>query len=434
MRTLEDHLFGRAPKRILSLDGGGVRGLVSLGILEAVEDRLRARVPAELQPRFRLCHYFDLIGGTSTGGIIAALLALGWQVSEIRKAYLAFAPRVFKRKTGLLDRLRNPYNLFAPGFDAKEFKKAIEDVLDQHLVNVGRIGMQRPTLDSDLLLTGLCLVSKRIDTSSVWTLTNNPRFKWWDPKSPHWQHVGPFHANRHYPLGILAQATASAPFFLEAVELSIDAEQIGVFLDGGASPFNCPALELFQMTTLKKFDDEGQPTGFSPYGFDWPTGEENLLLYSVGTGIWRNRIKHDEYKRLHNWDQARLSLISMIQDNTKSSLTWLQAMSEPRVPWTIDGNLGDMRGLRVTPQKLLTFRRADVRLEKEELGRLGFDLTDEVLANTRRLDNAGETNLRRLDEIGRAAGKVLVEDADFPPHFEPVYGEAVRIAGERQLT
>ena len=66
MRTRDDHLFGPGPKRILSLDGGGVRGLVTLGMLRRVETILRERMPAEKQDAFRLCDYFDLIGGTST--------------------------------------------------------------------------------------------------------------------------------------------------------------------------------------------------------------------------------------------------------------------------------------------------------------------------------------------------------------------------------
>jgi len=43
MRTLDDHLFGKGKKRILSLDGGGVRGLVTLGFLTALESQLARR-------------------------------------------------------------------------------------------------------------------------------------------------------------------------------------------------------------------------------------------------------------------------------------------------------------------------------------------------------------------------------------------------------
>ena len=73
-RTLEQRFAGGAPKRILSLDGGGVRGILSTGILAEIERRLMVRSG---RPDFRLCEYFDLIGGTSTGAILAAGLAMG---------------------------------------------------------------------------------------------------------------------------------------------------------------------------------------------------------------------------------------------------------------------------------------------------------------------------------------------------------------------
>ncbi len=68
MRSRDEHLFGPGPKRSLSLDGGGVRGLITLGMLKRVETLLRERMPADKQAAFRLRDYFDLIGGTSTGG------------------------------------------------------------------------------------------------------------------------------------------------------------------------------------------------------------------------------------------------------------------------------------------------------------------------------------------------------------------------------
>jgi Patatin-like phospholipase len=69
-------LLGRPPNiercpRILSLDGGGVRGLSSLLILRnMMEEIARRNGIAEARP----CQYFDLIGGTGTGGLIAIML------------------------------------------------------------------------------------------------------------------------------------------------------------------------------------------------------------------------------------------------------------------------------------------------------------------------------------------------------------------------
>jgi uncharacterized protein len=78
------HLFGPGPKRMLSLDGGGVRGAIAIGFLERLESLIE-----EIEGRRTLlCDWFDFIGGTSTGAIIAGALALGYRAAEVRKFYL----------------------------------------------------------------------------------------------------------------------------------------------------------------------------------------------------------------------------------------------------------------------------------------------------------------------------------------------------------
>lgn len=72
--------------RILSLDGGGSKGVYTLGILKEVESIAGKK----------LCDEFDLIYGTSTGSIIAALIALGRSVDEITEIYFNFIPDVMK--------------------------------------------------------------------------------------------------------------------------------------------------------------------------------------------------------------------------------------------------------------------------------------------------------------------------------------------------
>src|SRR5260370_22720911 len=87
------HCFGPGPKRMLSLDGGGVRGAISIGFLERLETLIDE---IEGRPTL-LCDWFDLIGGTSTGAIIAGALALGYRTADVRKFYHTLGPRVFRR-------------------------------------------------------------------------------------------------------------------------------------------------------------------------------------------------------------------------------------------------------------------------------------------------------------------------------------------------
>ncbi len=74
--------------KILTLDGGGSKGIYTLGVLQELQDRLR--VP--------LVDYFDCFYGTSTGAIIASMLVLGKSIPEIKDVYLNHIPRVMKKK------------------------------------------------------------------------------------------------------------------------------------------------------------------------------------------------------------------------------------------------------------------------------------------------------------------------------------------------
>src|ERR1700710_1152361 len=95
--SLTAHLSNQtAPKRILALDGGGIRGALSLGYLQRIEDILRSQNSND--NNFRLSHYFDLIGGTSTGSIIAACLSIGMSVSDIKKMYFDLGGKIFAKK------------------------------------------------------------------------------------------------------------------------------------------------------------------------------------------------------------------------------------------------------------------------------------------------------------------------------------------------
>ena len=92
-----DHLSNTtSPKRILALDGGGIRGALTLGYLQRIEDILRKQHGDD--KNFRLSDYFDLIGGTSTGSIIASCLAIGLSVKEIKDKYMDLGDKIFGKK------------------------------------------------------------------------------------------------------------------------------------------------------------------------------------------------------------------------------------------------------------------------------------------------------------------------------------------------
>jgi Patatin-like phospholipase len=152
-RERDRHLFGPGPKRLLALDGGGVRGAITVAFLERIETVLRERLGLK---EVHLGDWFDLVGGTSTGSIIAGALALGYSASDIRRFYDELAPRVFRRNFWRIQGLRAK-------FDATALRAEIAKIV------------QELSLDAEELITGFCLVTKRMDTGSPWILANNPR-------------------------------------------------------------------------------------------------------------------------------------------------------------------------------------------------------------------------------------------------------------------
>src|SRR5882757_1953833 len=83
------------PRKLLALDGGGIRGVMSLEILRKIEQDLATATGQG--EAFRLGNFFDYIGGTSTGAIIAAGLAVGKTVQELSDFYIQAGPLMFEK-------------------------------------------------------------------------------------------------------------------------------------------------------------------------------------------------------------------------------------------------------------------------------------------------------------------------------------------------
>jgi patatin-like phospholipase/acyl hydrolase len=144
-KSRDEHLQNDgSPKRILALDGGGLRGIVTLGFLEEIEQILRDRHGGG--DGFRLSHYFDLIAGNSTGSIIAAALAQGWSTQQIVEKYMSLGKAVFEKSLLRHGLLRAKY----------DEGKLIDELQEVYGADT--------TLGSDKLQTGLLVMTKRLDT------------------------------------------------------------------------------------------------------------------------------------------------------------------------------------------------------------------------------------------------------------------------------
>lgn len=234
------------PRRLLSLDGGGIRGLLTLGILLQIEQELATTVADPTA--FRLCHWFDYIGGTSTGAIIAAGLARGMRVEELVDFYKRSGADMFS-KPRLLERFKSLYS---------------SDPLHAQLQQT--FGKDT-TLEPQHLQCLLLVVTRNATTDSPWPISSNPDAKYNAPSRSD--------CNLRLPLWQLVRASTAAPVYFPPEVVHLDSENPShamTFVDGGMTPYNNPAFLLYRMAT--------QPA----YELRWPAGERNLLVVSVGTG------------------------------------------------------------------------------------------------------------------------------------------------------
>lgn len=101
--------------QILSLDGGGLRGMFSAAVLARLEEDLQLRIT----------DHFDLIAGTSTGGIIALGLGLGLTPREIVEFYAEHGPRIFYDRS----RMRGVRRLLHAKYHAEPLQDALTEML-----------------------------------------------------------------------------------------------------------------------------------------------------------------------------------------------------------------------------------------------------------------------------------------------------------------
>lgn len=107
------------PFRILSLDGSGIMGAFAASALVTFE-RATGR---------RVVDHFDLLTGTSTGGIIAIGLAMETPAKEIARFYETERPRIFPRRCGINQWLGRARAIFQPKFSSSALSVAIKGVV-----------------------------------------------------------------------------------------------------------------------------------------------------------------------------------------------------------------------------------------------------------------------------------------------------------------
>jgi len=223
-------------RTILCLDGGGMRGILTLQLLKKFEEV--AGIP---------CYdFFDMVAGSSTGAIIAGLITTGHTAAQIEKIYIDLVSQVFDKRS-LGNRFLNP-----PAFSKDNFRKLLKQNID------------------DITLENACQ-SHNVDlmiTAQDISAAEETFFSCFR------QNDGSYYGTyKGVLLRSVMEATMSAPTYFYPLER---------FLDGGTTTYNNPALAAFMEAVSYSFEDKNEKSNY-------PIAA--VTLFSFGTGIARQFIK-----------------------------------------------------------------------------------------------------------------------------------------------
>jgi hypothetical protein len=353
------------PKRLLSIDGGGIRGVIALEVLDRLQSELRATTG---EPDLVLADVFDYVAGTSTGAIIAAGLSVGMPTDRLLALYVERGAEMFDRSTWR-KRLRHTY-------DAAPLEAVLKEEFGPDT-----------TFGDETLRTLLLIVLRNATTDSPWPLSNNPGARFNDPSAGD--------CNLDLPLWQLVRASTAAPVYFTPEKITLGDQEF-VFIDGGVTPYNNPAFQLFTMATL------------DAYGLGWETGEDEMLLVSVGTGNSAFARPDLSPENMHLLYHATSLPGALMVSAAEQQDLLCRALGRCRWGLPIDAEVGDLHGSRgLAADPLFSYVRYDVPLSVANLDELGMGHVR--LGDVMAIDKVEHIPVMR--DIGRAVAERCVDVA-----------------------
>jgi hypothetical protein len=242
---------------ILSIDGGGIRGVIPAVILAYLEERLQA---LSGRSDARLADFFDLVAGTSTGGILACYYVkpIPAAAKDAIDVYTRRGKEIFKRKFGVI-------GLTTEIYSAEGLEQVLEDVFGDALLSNAR---------KDCLITAYDITERK---AVLFTRPDAQRY-------PH----------RNYLLREIARATSAAPTYFEPAVVRSLGGAVQYLVDGGMfanNPALCAWVEAKKSERANGGTSERKDLSVSPR-------PDSVALLSVGTG--KERKKYD-YQKAKDW-------------------------------------------------------------------------------------------------------------------------------------
>ena len=265
--------------RILSLDGGGIRGIISCVILKYVEEQLQ-----ELDnPNAKLGDYFDLISGSSTGGILAAILLFPdnskkakFSVQEALNLYAKRGDEIFE--VSLWEKLINPFGLFNEKISDENLEKQLNAVFK----NLQLKDFIKPSL----------ITSYDVTQRKAKFFTSHDAIE----------------SLENFYVKDVCRATSAAPTYFEPAQIKSFYGQEFTLIDGGVyanNPALCAYAEARKINFSTILNDLEKP--------DKPSIKD-IIIVSVGTGTV---LKEYQFEDLEN--AGKLKWITPLIDILLSS-------------------------------------------------------------------------------------------------------------------
>ncbi|XP_022873322.1 patatin-like protein 1, partial [Olea europaea var. sylvestris] len=156
---------------ILSIDGGGIKGIIPGIILEFLESQLQ-EIDGE---DARLADYFDVIAGTSTGGLLTAMLTAPdennrplFAAKDVKPFYLENSPKIFPQKRGLFGWVGRLFTfLFGPKYGGEYLHKIIRELLGKTRLHDTLTNVVIPTFDIKNMQPRVFSTYQAIETPSL---------------------------------------------------------------------------------------------------------------------------------------------------------------------------------------------------------------------------------------------------------------------------
>ena len=235
--------------RILSLDGGGIRGIITCVILKYIEEQLQKLD----HPQARIGDYFDLVAGSSTGGIIAALILFPDETNKAKFSIQDALDLYAKRGEEIFnvhfwEHLLNPFGLFKEKISQKNIEKQLDEVFNN---------LELKNLVKPCLITAYDINSRKAKFFCS-----------------HEAHDG----LENFYVKDVCRATSAAPTYFEPAKIKSLYNQEFILVDGGVyanNPAMCAFAEARKLDFSKILNH--------PDKVDFPNVND-ILMVSIGTG------------------------------------------------------------------------------------------------------------------------------------------------------